>query len=246
MGRVVRRACSPNGYAATDSPARIGNQEFVNDEVALSYTGVWNADAVAEEVGDDLVILPPPDFGNGPKIGGGSWQWGMSSATATPPTARGSTWSSADPKYIAEFADKQVVIPAHRAAAEAVRDFAPDGVPDLRRSRRSTPCCARRRRPTRHLGHLREGGEGHHERRRRAGDPRPGGVGDRREHRVERRLRLLTPAAGGGPGPRRRIRSVRPMTVTPPTVVRRGHRHGRRRPPLRGIQGGGTSGPASR
>ena len=25
-----------------------------------------------------MLFLPPPDFGNGPKIGGGSWQWGIS------------------------------------------------------------------------------------------------------------------------------------------------------------------------
>ena len=33
-------------------------------------------------VGDDLVIMPTVDLGNGPKVGGGSWQWGVTSKCA--------------------------------------------------------------------------------------------------------------------------------------------------------------------
>ena len=57
------------------------------------WTGSWAADAVTEKYGDDVVFLPPPDFGNGPKIGGGSWQWGMSADCAAKDAAR-STSSS--------------------------------------------------------------------------------------------------------------------------------------------------------
>ena len=67
-----------DGYASNGGT--IGNQEFVDGDVALSYTGVWNALASVDAIGDDLLILPPPDFGDGPKIGGGSWQWGISSS----------------------------------------------------------------------------------------------------------------------------------------------------------------------
>jgi multiple sugar transport system substrate-binding protein len=66
-----------DGYAGNSGT--VGNQEFIDDEVALSYTGVWNAVTALDAVGDDLLILPPPDLGTGPKIGGGSWQWGISS-----------------------------------------------------------------------------------------------------------------------------------------------------------------------
>ncbi|KRE30974.1 extracellular solute-binding protein [Agromyces sp. Soil535] len=102
----------------TSSAGTIGNQEFVDDEVALSYTGVWNALASIEAVGDDLLILPPPDFGTGPKIGGGSWQWGISSSCNSPEGARAYLEFSFKDEYLAEFADKQIVIPA-TAGAEA-------------------------------------------------------------------------------------------------------------------------------
>ncbi|RXZ71719.1 sugar ABC transporter substrate-binding protein [Agromyces albus] len=107
----------------------IGNQEFVDDQVALSYTGVWNALASIEAVGDDLLILPPPDFGNGPKIGGGSWQWGISSNCSEEQTegARQYLEFSFQDEYIAEFADKQIVIPATAGAEDLSEHFGEGG-----------------------------------------------------------------------------------------------------------------------
>ncbi|NCD18905.1 MAG: extracellular solute-binding protein [Actinobacteria bacterium] len=108
----------------------IGNEEFNRDEVALSYTGVWNALDSIEAVGDDLLILPPPDLGQGPKIGGGSWQWGISSSCSGPALdgARAYLEFSFAPEYIAAFADKQIVIPATEAGTELSEYFGEDGV----------------------------------------------------------------------------------------------------------------------
>ncbi|KQY24797.1 sugar-binding protein [Cellulomonas sp. Root485] len=110
-----------NGWASNSGT--IGNQEFNDDVVALSYTGVWNAMDSLEAVGDDLLILPPPDFGDGPKIGGGSWQWGISSSCDAADGAREYLEFSFQDKYIAEFSDKQVVIPATAAAEELSANF---------------------------------------------------------------------------------------------------------------------------
>ncbi|MGJ9403423.1 sugar ABC transporter substrate-binding protein [Arthrobacter sp. KK5.5] len=115
-----------SGYASNDGT--VGNQEFIDDEVALSYTGVWNAMDAIDAVGDDLLILPPVDLGEGPKIGGGSWQWGISSSCAAADGAREYLEFSFQDEYITEFADKQVVIPATEAAAQASEHFGDDGV----------------------------------------------------------------------------------------------------------------------
>lgn len=115
-----------DGYAS--NTGTIGNQEFVDDEVALSYTGVWNALASVDAIGDDLLILPPPDLGNGPKIGGGSWQWAISSSCNDADGARAYLEFSFQDEYITEFADKQIVIPATDAAAQASEYFGDDGV----------------------------------------------------------------------------------------------------------------------
>jgi multiple sugar transport system substrate-binding protein len=114
-----------NGWTSSDGT--IGNEEFNADKVALSYTGVWNAMDSLDAVGDDLLILPPPDFGTGPRIGGGSWQWGISSTCESPEGARAYLEFSFQDKYIAAFSDKQVVIPATAGAEELSENFGPDG-----------------------------------------------------------------------------------------------------------------------
>ncbi|WP_039934204.1 ABC transporter substrate-binding protein [Streptomyces viridochromogenes] len=50
---------------------------FAQGKVALSWVGHWNYPAYSKALGDDLVVVPLPDFGNGPKTGQGSWAWGI-------------------------------------------------------------------------------------------------------------------------------------------------------------------------
>ncbi|MDG9710461.1 ABC transporter substrate-binding protein [Streptomyces sp. DH10] len=54
---------------------------FAKGRVALSWVGHWMYPAYSEALGDDLVVLPLPDFGNGPKTGQGSWAWGIGADT---------------------------------------------------------------------------------------------------------------------------------------------------------------------
>ncbi|MFI6039623.1 ABC transporter substrate-binding protein [Streptomyces sp. NPDC051315] len=54
---------------------------FAKGRVALSWVGHWMYPAYSEALGDDLVVMPLPDFGNGPKSGQGSWAWGIGAAT---------------------------------------------------------------------------------------------------------------------------------------------------------------------
>ncbi|MGP3986221.1 ABC transporter substrate-binding protein [Streptomyces sp. 3N207] len=61
--------------ANTDSKA------FAKGRVALSWVGHWMYPDYSKALGDDLVVLPLPDFGNGPKTGQGSWAWGIGADT---------------------------------------------------------------------------------------------------------------------------------------------------------------------
>jgi multiple sugar transport system substrate-binding protein len=49
------------------------------DETPISWVGHWMYDNYLEALGDDLILLPLPDFGNGSKTGMGSWNWAISS-----------------------------------------------------------------------------------------------------------------------------------------------------------------------
>lgn len=53
------------------------DKAFVDGRVALSWVGHWVYNPYSEALGDDLVLLPLPDFGAGTKSGQGSWAWGV-------------------------------------------------------------------------------------------------------------------------------------------------------------------------
>lgn len=52
---------------------------FIDGRSVISWVGHWEYDRYSEALGDDLVLLPLPDFGEGTKTGQGSWQWAMGS-----------------------------------------------------------------------------------------------------------------------------------------------------------------------
>lgn len=53
--------------------------DFEQRRVALSWTGHWKYPSYSAALGQDLVLLPLPDFGHGVKTGMGSWSWGITS-----------------------------------------------------------------------------------------------------------------------------------------------------------------------
>lgn len=54
---------------------------FPDGRVALGIGGHWNYPVYSEALGDDLVVMPLPDFGAGPKAGAGSLTWGIGAGT---------------------------------------------------------------------------------------------------------------------------------------------------------------------
>ncbi len=104
-------------------PPAQGNDErtaFRDGTAAMMWTGNWDAPTNLEAY-DDMVFLPPPDFGNGPVVGAGSWQWGVSTSCSEEQAAGALDYLkfSIDDKYIAEFSDKTGLIPATSTGAEA-------------------------------------------------------------------------------------------------------------------------------
>ena len=111
------------------SPARSGTDafaDFVNGKSAMVWSGIWNSGNLSQ-LGADGAILPPPDLGAGPKIGGGSWQWAISSSCKAKGAAQEYLKFSLAPKYLAQFAIKQDVIPATEQAAELAPGWQPGG-----------------------------------------------------------------------------------------------------------------------
>ena len=117
-----------DGYAP-----RSNNQdrtEFINGDVAIKYDGSWGFSQNGEAY-DDLIAFPLPDFGNGPKAGVGSWQYGLTSSCSEDQKAGGLEYLkfSMNDKYIAKFSDGTSLIPATTTAWEQTEKgwYGPDG-----------------------------------------------------------------------------------------------------------------------
>lgn len=65
----------------------IDTNSFVRGRVALSWCGHWEYPRYKKMLGDDLVIMPLPDFGNGSKTGMGSWNWAITRYCKNPDAA---------------------------------------------------------------------------------------------------------------------------------------------------------------
>jgi multiple sugar transport system substrate-binding protein len=57
---------------------------FIGNRSPISWVGPWVYPAYSEAVGDDLIVVPLPDFGGGTKSGNGAWQWGISKQSEEP------------------------------------------------------------------------------------------------------------------------------------------------------------------
>lgn len=105
------------------NPTPADDQGFLQGKVALWYTGSWSANDVIKKYGNDAVFLPAVDFGTGPKIGGASWQWGISKSCKDAKGANAFLNYIMQPKQIALMSDTTGLIPTTAAAAALTKEY---------------------------------------------------------------------------------------------------------------------------
>lgn len=120
------RSLVSDGYIAAKSGTD-QTADFLNGKTGLIYAGSWAAEPVREKLGDDALFMPSVDLGEGPKIGGGSWQWGVSQSCSDSEGAMAYMKFAAQDKYVAAVAKATKTIPATDAAAAMVPGYGPDG-----------------------------------------------------------------------------------------------------------------------
>ena len=118
------RSLFARGLARRQEP---DDQALLQGRAALLYSGNWRAPELEEEFGDDLLILPPPDFGTGPVIGSGSWQWAVSSGCEHPEAAAAFIAHLTSTAEIAAMAEAAGMVPVTEAAAARTRHFREGG-----------------------------------------------------------------------------------------------------------------------
>jgi multiple sugar transport system substrate-binding protein len=124
------RGLAADEYIATKSGTD-QQADFINGKTAIIYAGSWAAAPLTEKLGDDVLYLPTVDLGEGPKIGGGSWQWGMSQTCSDTKTALEYLKFAAQDKYVAAVAKAAATIPATDAAAAMVPGYGTDGKDEI-------------------------------------------------------------------------------------------------------------------
>lgn len=100
---------------------------FVDGKYALQWNGNWAALGALEAFGDDMLFLPAPDFGNGPKIGAASWQFGISANSENPDGARAFIEHAIQTQYLSAFSQTTGLIPATPAAAGETPNYSEGG-----------------------------------------------------------------------------------------------------------------------
>jgi multiple sugar transport system substrate-binding protein len=89
---------------------------FLQGAYAIDWNGNWTARTKLDTF-DDVLFLPAPDFGEGPKIGAASWQFGVSATSEHPEGASEFIEFAIQDKYLAAFSDAIGLIPPTQGAA---------------------------------------------------------------------------------------------------------------------------------
>jgi len=84
--------------------------------VALSWNGHWHYPTARKGLGQDLVVMPLPDFGQGVKTGMGSWGWAISSTCQAPQGAWAFMADLLSTQAIERMTNINGAVPARRSA----------------------------------------------------------------------------------------------------------------------------------
>jgi multiple sugar transport system substrate-binding protein len=103
------------------------DKAFEQGRVLFHYTGSWKAREYSDRFGHDLVAMPPPDFGHGPKIGAGSWQWGITRTCKYPQGAAAFVSHLISSAEIAEASRVTGLVPLSAESAALTEHYRPGG-----------------------------------------------------------------------------------------------------------------------
>ena len=103
-----------DGYA---NPEPAGDDDFhVKKITALSWVGHWMWTPHSENLGDDLVLIPMPKFGDQAVTGMGSWNWGLTSNCEHPDAAWKFLQFLVSPAEILHMTNANGAVPARKSA----------------------------------------------------------------------------------------------------------------------------------
>ncbi len=105
----------------------VDDAAFTTGRVALSWAGHWEYQRYRKAWGDDLVMLPLPDFGTGSRTGQGSWVWGITRYCEHPRAAADFLEYLLQPEQVLAMANANGAVPATVTAIEQSELYRADG-----------------------------------------------------------------------------------------------------------------------
>lgn len=114
-----------NGHVV---PASEGDDAFYGKKTAaLSYVGHWMWPAHSKAFGDDLVLLPMPNWGGKHVTGNGSWCWGITKTSKQPENTAKLLEFFMSTDNVAALSQAMGGVPAVKSAAPKVDLYKPGG-----------------------------------------------------------------------------------------------------------------------
>lgn len=103
------------------------DSNFLQKRAPISWVGHWMYKQYHDVAGDDLVVLPLPNFGKGSKTGMGSWAWSMTRSAADPDAAWAVIEFLMSDQVIGEITTANGAVPATKSAVAKSPLFASGG-----------------------------------------------------------------------------------------------------------------------
>lgn len=101
----------------------VDDYAFTGGRVPLSWVGHWEYPRYRNAWGDDLVLLPLPDFGHGSRTGQGSWNWGITNKCPDPKAAARFIEFLLEDSSIVAMTDANGAVPATYSAVKSSRQY---------------------------------------------------------------------------------------------------------------------------
>jgi len=105
----------------------VDDAAFVSGRVALSWAGHWEYRRYHAAFGQDLVVLPLPNFGDGSRTGQGSWVWGITRHSKVASQAAQLIEFLMQPTQILAMTDANTAVPTTRTAIQLSPLYKPGG-----------------------------------------------------------------------------------------------------------------------
>lgn len=112
------------GYATATPP---DDNEFINGKAALGFAGHWNTSSYFEAFGDDVIILPVPQYPEKQVTGMGSWAWSITSSCPNPDGAWEYLNFILEPEEILAITDFNGAVPGRNSALATSELFGEGG-----------------------------------------------------------------------------------------------------------------------